>query len=80
MSLTTQPAVAQQGRDLAVAVAAIRPRQFDDVGGQPLLVVTPLGRLALRRAVLSEYRAGTTLGHMEFAPHVLDNGTPARGA
>ena len=70
----------QQLRDLAVAVAAVLPRQFDDVGGQPLLVVTPLGRLALRRAMLSECRAGTTLGHMEFAPHVLDNGTPARGA
>jgi len=30
--------------------------------------------------MLSERRAGTTLGHLEFAPHVLDHGTPARGA
>ena len=34
----------------------------------------------LRRAVLSERRTGATLGYLEFAPNVLDHGTPARGA
>jgi hypothetical protein len=38
----------QQLRDLAVAVAAVLPGQFDDIGGQPLLVVTTVGRFALR--------------------------------
>ena len=50
----------QQLRDLAIAVAAVLPGEFDDVGSQPLLVVTTMGRLALRRAMLSERRAGTT--------------------
>ena len=40
LSLTTQPASPQQLRDLAIAVAAVLPGQLDDVGGQPLLVVT----------------------------------------
>jgi hypothetical protein len=70
----------QQLRDLAVAVAAVLPGQFDDIGREPLLVVTPAGSLTLRRAMLSERRTGTTLGYLEFAPNVLDCGTSARGA
>jgi hypothetical protein len=34
----------------------------------------------LRRAMLTERRAGTALGDLECAPNVLDHGTPARGA
>jgi hypothetical protein len=30
--------------------------------------------------MLTERRTRTTLGYLEFAPHVLDHGTPARGA
>jgi hypothetical protein len=70
----------QQLRDLAVAVAAILPGQFDDIGCQPLLVVTTVGRFSLRRAMLTERRAGTTLGDLECAPNVLNGGTSARGA
>ena len=70
----------QQLRDLAIAVTAVLPGEFDDIGGEPLLVVTTLGRFALRRAMLSERRARTTLGYLEFAPNVLDDGTPSRGA
>ena len=70
----------QQLRDLAIAVAAVLPGQLDDIGREPFLVVTTLARLALRRAMLPERRAGTTLGDLEFAPNVLDNSTPARGA
>ena len=70
----------QQLRDLAVAIAAILTSKLDDIGGEPLVIVTASGCLALRRAMLSERRAGTTLGHMEFALHVLNHGTPARGA
>ena len=70
----------QQLRDLAVPVAAVLPGQFDDIGRQPLLVVTTVGRFTLRRAMLSERRTRTTLGYLEFAPNVLDHGTPARGA
>ncbi len=64
----------QQLRDFSVAVATILPSQFDDVGCQFSLVVAPLGRLALGRAVLTERRARTTLGDLEFTPHVLDHG------
>jgi hypothetical protein len=70
----------QQLRDLAVAVAAVLPGQFDDIGREPFLVVSALGSLTLRRAMLSERRTGTTLGYLEFAPNVLDCGTSARGA
>src|SRR5918997_1730056 len=72
--------VAQQGRDLAVAVAAIPPRQLDDVGGEPLFVVAAPRPLALRRAVLAERRAGAALGHPHRVHDVLDAGAPARGA
>ena len=53
---------AQQLGDLAITVAAILTRQLDDIGRQPILVVTAPRDLALRRAVLPERRTGTTLG------------------
>jgi hypothetical protein len=52
----------QQGRDLAVAVAAVLPRQLDNVRRQPLFVLSAPRRLALRRAVLAEHRADAALG------------------
>ena len=53
-----QPAcLPQEGGDLAVAVAPVLARQRDDVGREPLLVVSPPQRPALRRAMLTE-RAG----------------------
>ena len=62
-----QPAgPAQQLGDLAIAVAAILPGQLDDVGRQPLLVVTAPRDLALRRAMLPERRTGATLGHVQL--------------
>jgi hypothetical protein len=56
------------------------PGELDDVGGEPLLVVAAPRRLALRRAVLAERRAGAALGDGQRPPHVLDAGAPARGA
>jgi hypothetical protein len=76
-----QPArVPQQGRDLAVAITAILPGKLDDVGRQPLLVIAALRRLALRRAVLAERRAGATLGDAKLTTNMLDAGTPTRRA
>ncbi len=46
----------------------------------PLFVVPAPGCIALRRAVLSERSASTTLGYLKFPPHVLDDGTAAGGA
>jgi hypothetical protein len=71
---------AQQLGDLAVAVPAVLPRELDDVGGEPRLVVTAPRKLALRRAVLAERRAGATLGDPERPADVLDAGAATRGA
>ncbi len=53
---------AQQLGDLAIAITAILPGQIDDVGRQPLLIITALRDLALRRAMLAERRTGAALG------------------
>ena len=71
---------AQQLGDLAVAVAAILLGQFDDVGCQPLFIITALRYLALRRAMLAERRTGTALGDGQLASNMLDAGTATRGA
>jgi len=54
--------------------------QSDDFGPQLGLVGSPPRHLALRRAVLSERRTGTTLGHLQLTLNVIDALTPARGA
>ena len=61
--IVDQPAgPAQQLGDLAIAIASILTGQFDDVGCQPLFVVTALRDLALRRAMLTERHTGAALG------------------
>ena len=71
---------AQQLGDLAIAVAAIEPGQLDDVGGQPLFIVSPVRDLALRRAMLAERRTGAALGDGELPSDMLDAGAATRGA
>jgi hypothetical protein len=56
------------------------PDQLDDVGGQPCLVVSTVRDLALRRAMLTECRAGTALGNRQRSSNMLDAGAAARGA
>ena len=76
-----QPAgPAQQLGDLAIAVAAILPGQLDDVGRQPLFILTAPRDLALRRAMLAERRAGTALGNRQLSSNMLDAGAATRGA
>jgi hypothetical protein len=76
-----QPAgPAQQLGDFAIPVAAIPPRQLDDVVGQPRFIVTAPRDLALRRAMLAERRAGTTLGNRQRSSNMLDAGATTRGA
>src|SRR5215207_9381007 len=65
---------AQQLGDLAVAVASVLPSKLDDVGAEPLLVVSTTGDLALRRAMLAERRAGCRPGDargLEVSPGCL---------
>src|SRR6059058_2644080 len=76
-----QPAgPAQQLGDLAIAIAAIPPGQRDDVGRQPLFVLTAPWDLALRRAMLPESRTGAALGNRQHASDMLDAGAATRGA
>ena len=76
-----QPAgPAQQLRDLAIAVAAITPGQLDDVGGQPLFILTAPRDLALRRAMLPKRGTGPALGNRQRISNMLDAGAAARGA
>jgi hypothetical protein len=56
------------------------PGQFDDVGGQPLFIVTALPDLALRRAMLTERRTGAALGDRQLPSNMLDAGAATRGA
>jgi hypothetical protein len=56
------------------------PDQLDDVGRQPCLVVSTVRDLALRRAMLTECRAGTALGNRQRSSNMLDAGAAARGA
>jgi hypothetical protein len=72
--------IPQQRRDLAVAVAAIETSEFDDVGGQPLFVLTAPRDLALYRAMLPERRASATLEDMQSISDMLDTGPATRGA
>ena len=72
--------LAQQRGDLAIAVAAILPGQRDDVGGQPLFIITAPRHLALRRAVLAERRTGAALGDGQLLLDMLDAGAATRGA
>src|SRR5829696_9032913 len=71
---------AQQLGDLAVAVASVLPSKLDDVGAEPLLVVSTTGDLALRRAMLAERRAGATLGYTQLPANLLDADPATRGA
>ena len=76
-----QPAgPAQQFGDLAIPVAAVLPSQFDDVVCQPGFIVTAPRHLALRRTMLAERRASTTLGNRQRSSNMLDAGAATRGA
>jgi len=71
---------AQQLGDLAIAIAAILAGQLDDVGGQPLFIVTASRDLALCRAMLAERRTGATLGDRQLPSNMLNAGAATRGA
>jgi hypothetical protein len=81
--------VSQQRGNLAIAVAAVLTSKLDDVGGQPLLVVSPRWCLPLRRAMLPERRvvsktrtfsATATLGDVRFTSNMVDANSAACGA
>jgi hypothetical protein len=61
-------------------LAAILTSKFDNVGRQPLFVITPLWNAALCRAMLSENAANTSLGKLQLISDMVDAGTATRGA
>ena len=71
---------AQQLGDLAIAIPAILPGQLDDVGRQPLFIITAVRDLALRRTMLTERRTGAALGDGQLPSNMLDAGAATRGA
>ena len=76
-----QPArMAQQRRDLAIAVAAVLTSKLDDISGQTLFIISPRWRLALRRAMLPERFTGAALGDVKLTSDMLDANSSARGA
>jgi hypothetical protein len=56
------------------------PGQLDEVGGQPLFIVTAVRDLTLRRAMLAERRTGAPLGDAQLPSNMLDAGAATRGA
>ena len=70
----------QQFGDLAIAVAAILPGQLNEVGDQPLFIVTALWDLALRRAMLTERRTSAALGDGQLPSNMLNAGAATRRA
>jgi hypothetical protein len=70
----------QQLGDLAIAIASIPPGQLDEVGRQPLFILTAPRDLALRRAMLAECGTGTALGDRQHASNMLDASAATRGA
>ncbi len=70
----------QKLRDLPIAIAAIPAGEFNDVGSQPFLVISPRWNAALRRTVLSEHTADPSFGHIQLGSNMVDAGAATRGA
>src|ERR671921_2748337 len=71
---------AQELCDLPIAVAAVLAGEVNDVGGEPLLIVSPPWNTPLRRAMLSEHPADPPLGQLQGGSNVLDAGPATGGA
>jgi hypothetical protein len=67
-------------RDLPIAITAILARKLDEVGGQPLLVVSPHWNVALRGTMLPERPANPALGQFQLGSNMINAGAAARGA
>jgi len=70
----------QKLSDLPVAIAAVEAGEFDDVGGQPLLILSSCRNTALRRTVLPEHTADPALGHPQRGSNMVDAYATTRGA
>jgi hypothetical protein len=72
--------IPQQSRNPAIAVAAILAGKRDHIGNKTHLVGTASWRLPLRRSMLLQNPANTTLRHRHLAAHKINTGTATGGA
>jgi hypothetical protein len=80
-AVTDRPAsLAQQGGDLAIAIAAILAGQFDDIGRQPFGILSAPRGFALRGAMLPERHTGAALRDVQMLADMLNAGATTRGA
>jgi hypothetical protein len=77
--LVVDTRLTKQPGDLAIAVAAVLSSHLDDIGREPVLILTTTRDFALRRAVLPERRTGA-LGNMQLRSDLLNAGSTTRGA
>lgn len=71
---------AQKRGNLAIAVASVLAREFDRIGGQPILVLAARGHFALCRTMLAEHCASTALGDLQRVTDMIDALAAARRA
>ena len=67
-------------RCLCSPVAAILTGKRDNVGGKPLLIVSPARNTPLRRAMLPKRAADPPLGQLQLGSDVIDAGAATGGA
>jgi hypothetical protein len=72
--------ISQHRCNLAIAIAAIAPGQFDQIGYQAVFMLTAPRDSALCRAMLAERRTGAALGDRQNLPDMVDTRPAARGA
>lgn len=72
--------ISQHRCNLAIAIAAISPGQFDQIGYQAVFIVAAPRDFALGRAMLAERRTGAALGDRQNLPDMVDTGPASRGA
>ena len=70
----------KQRRNLPIAVSAVLAGKFDNVGGQPFLIVPARGNKTLGGTVLPEDQADPALGHFQFGSYMLNAGAATRRA
>jgi hypothetical protein len=71
---------AKQRRDPAISVAAILAGKLDDVGRQRCLVIGCRRYFALRRSMLAQSSACSSLGDTKLSRHTIHASAAARGA
>ena len=72
--------ISQHRCNLAIAIAAIAPGQFDQIGCQAVFIVTAPRDFALCRAMLAKRRTGAALGDRQNLPDMVDTRPASRGA